>query len=57
MTISLRDQFAMAAMQGSMTLGRSEEKVAEMAYKQADAMLAERNKTKEVKFEKWDELR
>lgn len=38
----LRDKFAMAAMQGLFILGRSEEKVAELAYKQADAMMKER---------------
>lgn len=41
---TLHDQFAMAAMQGLTTLGRSEEKVAELAYKQADAMVAERER-------------
>lgn len=44
MSISLRDQFAMAAMPSLMMLGRTEDKVAELAYKQADAMLAERDK-------------
>lgn len=44
MSISLKDQFAMAAMPSLMMLGRTEDKVAELAYKQADAMLAEREK-------------
>ncbi len=40
----LHDQFAMAAMPALIMMGRTEEKVAELAYKQADAMLAEREK-------------
>ena len=42
--IDLRDQFAMAAMPTLIMMGRTEEKVAELAYKQADAMIAEREK-------------
>lgn len=40
----LRDQFAMAAMPALIMMGRTEDKVAELAYKQADAMIAEREK-------------
>ncbi len=40
----LHDQFAMAAMPALIMMGRTEEKVAELAYKQADAMVAEREK-------------
>ncbi|MFN4367137.1 MAG: hypothetical protein ACK4GA_05960 [Acinetobacter sp.] len=42
--IDLRDQFAMAAMPALIMMGRTEDKVAELAYKQADAMIAEREK-------------
>lgn len=46
--IDLRDQFAMAAMQGfcanEMQIDWHPEKMAEWAYKQADAMIAEREK-------------
>ena len=45
MSISLRDQFAMAAMPSLMMLGRAEDKVAELAYKQADAMIVEYEKS------------
>jgi len=44
MSIDLRDQFAMAAMPALIMMGRTEDKVAELAYKQADAMIAEREK-------------
>lgn len=40
----LRDQFAMAAMPELIMLGRTETQVAELAYKHADAMIAEREK-------------
>lgn len=42
----LRDQFAMAAMQGQIANGwmKDQENIAEVAYKQADAMIAEREK-------------
>jgi len=40
----LHDQFAMAAMPALIMMGRTEERVAELAYKQADAMIAEREK-------------
>lgn len=42
--IDLRDQFAMATMPALIMMGRTEDKVAELAYKQADAMIAEREK-------------
>lgn len=42
--IDLRDQFAIAAMPALIMMGRTEDKVAELAYKQADAMIAEREK-------------
>ncbi|WP_312087611.1 hypothetical protein [Acinetobacter variabilis] len=41
---NVHDQFAMAAMPALIMMGRTEEKVAELAYKQADAMVAEREK-------------
>lgn len=43
--IDLRDQFAMAAMQGLMATGQKDRiLIADLAYKQADAMIAEREK-------------
>ncbi|ENV16486.1 hypothetical protein [Acinetobacter guillouiae] len=44
--ISLRDQFAIAAMQGLLADGwmKDQKNIAELAYQQADAMLAERDK-------------
>ncbi len=46
--IDLRDQFAMAAMQGMSANPNGEDwtfnQIAEWAYKQADAMIAEREK-------------
>lgn len=45
----LRDQFAMAAMQGQIANGwmKDQETIAEVAYKQADAMILEREKDNE----------
>ncbi|MCU4406675.1 MULTISPECIES: hypothetical protein [Acinetobacter] len=43
--INLHDQFAMAAMQGFIADGaKDRELIAEMSYKQADAMVTEREK-------------
>lgn len=43
--INLHDQFAMAAMQGFIADGaKDKELIAEMSYKQADAMVTEREK-------------
>lgn len=43
--IDLRDYFATAAMQGFISSGsKDRELIAELAYKQADAMIAEREK-------------
>ena len=44
--MDLRDQFAIAAMQGQVANGRMKDQknIAEVAYLQADAMIAEREK-------------
>ena len=44
--MDLRDQFAMAAMQGLLADGwmKDQGNIAELAYRQADAMIAEREK-------------
>ena len=43
--MDIRDQFAMAAMQGFIADGfKDREIISELAYKQADAMIAEREK-------------
>lgn len=44
--MDLRDQFAIAAMQGQVANGwmKDQKNIAEVAYQQADAMIAEREK-------------